>query len=82
MRPAEHVVFQQVEGEMILLDLNAEKYFSLDEVGARIWQLLGEHGDVEDVVRAMLAEFDVDAPTLRRDLDELLERLAAAGLLV
>ena len=67
----------------MLLDLSGERYFSLDSVGARIWQLLGEQdGDVDRVVADMLTEFDVDEPTLRRDIDALLKRLDEARLLV
>ena len=83
MKPSPNVVFQEVEGETVLLDLEREHYFSLDEVGARAWALLGEHdGDLESVVAAMLDEFDVDEQTLRRDLDRLLGQLRAAGLVV
>jgi coenzyme PQQ synthesis protein D (PqqD) len=76
------VVFQEVEGEMVLLDLDAERYYTLDDVGTRFWQLLTEHGNLERVVAAMLAEFDVDEETLRSDLDALVGRLRAAGLVV
>ena len=77
------MVFQEVEGETVLLDLERQHYFSLDEVGARVWALLGEHGgDVEGVVAAMLAEFDVDEQTLRRDVDALIAQLRSAGLVV
>jgi hypothetical protein len=83
VKPSPNVVFQEVEGETVLLDLEREHYFSLDEVGARVWALLGEHGgDVEAVVAAMLAEFDVDEQTLRRDVDALMAQLRSAGLVV
>ncbi|MBT6125779.1 MAG: PqqD family protein, partial [Halieaceae bacterium] len=34
------VISQEVSGETVLLDLNSEHYFGLDEVGTRIWQLI------------------------------------------
>jgi len=83
VKPSPNVVTQEIEGELVLLDLSGERYFSLDSVGARIWQLLGEQdGDVDRVVADMLSEFDVDEPTLRRDIDALLKRLDEARLLV
>jgi hypothetical protein len=82
VRPASHVLFQEIEGEMVLLDLHSERYFALDDVGARCWLLLAEHGDVDQVVTSMLAEFDIDEATLRADLDGLLARLSAEGLVV
>jgi hypothetical protein len=76
------VVFQEVEGELVLLQLDAERYYVLDDVGARCWHLLTDLGDLDAVVSAMLAEFEVDEATLRSDIDALLARLVAAGLVV
>jgi hypothetical protein len=82
VKPASQVLFQEVDGEMVLLDPQAERYYTLDDVGTRFWQLLAEHADMDTVVAAMLAEFDVDEGTLRSDLDALMARLSAAGLVV
>jgi hypothetical protein len=74
------VLHQVVGGEVVLLDLEREYYYGLDDVGSRIWQLLIEHGDPDAVAAEMLLEFDTDEPTLRRDIDELVDRLADVGL--
>lgn len=74
------VISQEVSGEMVLLDLNSEHYFGLDAVGARTWQLLGQSGDLEVVVEALLQEFDVEEVRLRGDLARLLGELLEAGL--
>jgi hypothetical protein len=65
----------------VLLEAERGLYFSLDEVGTRIWQLLVEHGDRDRVAAAMLEEFEVDEATLLADLDALIDRLAEAGLI-
>lgn len=72
---------QEVTGETVLLDLNSESYFGLDEVGTRIWQLLREGKDLEQVTETMLAEYEVDIDQLQADLDELIEKLSEAGLI-
>jgi hypothetical protein len=77
---APRVVFQEVEGETVLLDLASDQYYALDEIGTRCWQLLIEHGETEAVVPTMLSEFDVDEATLRSDLRAFFSRLTAAGL--
>jgi hypothetical protein len=76
------VVFQEVEGETVLLELDAGRYWVLDDVGTRCWELLSEHGDVGRVVAAMLSEFDVDEATLRADISALVERLIEAKLVI
>jgi len=37
---AETVFAQEVDGEMVLLDMESENYFGLDEVGTAIWQAM------------------------------------------
>jgi hypothetical protein len=82
LKPAPHVLFQELDGDMVLLNLETERYYGLDEVGARFWQLLAEHGDLETLVPRMLAEFEVEEAALRSDLSALVAELSAAGLLV
>ena len=75
------VLAQEVDGETVLLDLQSESYFGLDEVGTRIWQLLQEHNELQKVFDMMLEEYDVDAKQLENDLNELLEKLLDAKLI-
>jgi hypothetical protein len=78
----ESVLFQELEGESVLLNLADDRYYGLDDVGTRMWQLLAEDGEVATVVKRLQAEYggEVDEATLRRDLGALIERLAGAGL--
>lgn len=74
------VLFQQLENEAVLLDLKSEHYYSLNPVATRMWKLLSQDGTVESAVTSLLATYDIDETTLRRDLAVLLERWRAAGL--
>lgn len=76
----EDVLTREIDGELVLLDLRSEKYFGLDEVGARFWAALAEHGTVHDARRALLEEFEVEPGRLERDLTRLLDELQAHGL--
>ena len=77
-----NVVYQEVEGELVLLDLGTESTYALNPVGARCWELLADHDDLDGIVAALLQEFDVDEAPLRADLDALLGQLRSAGLVV
>ncbi len=74
------VMFRELVDEAVILDLKSQRYYGLDLVGTRLWQLLTEHGRVDDVVEAMLGEFDVDEGTLRQDIGTFLGRLEEQGL--
>jgi len=74
------ILYQNVEGEAVLLDLRGEQYYSLDEVGTRVWALLAEHGDLDIVCSQLLVRYDVDEATLRRDLRLFVLELVEKGL--
>ena len=80
MRRAPNVIFKQVGDELVLLDFDGAIYYGLDEVGARIWQLLGETESVGEIVERLGEEYDVTREMLRADVDRLLGELAARGL--
>ena len=75
------VISQEVSGETVLLDLESEHYFGLDEVGTRIWQLARETNDLKAIYQTLLAEYDVPENRLQRDLDNLLAEIAGLGLI-
>lgn len=79
--PSPEVLFQEVAGEAVLLDLASETYFGLDDVGTRIWQLLQDHGSLRTVYDTMLNEYDVEPARLEDDLLTHVAQLADAGLI-
>jgi hypothetical protein len=74
------VVKEQVScdlaGEAVILSLNAGRYFGLNEVGARIWNLIQEPKAVSAVFEALLREYDVTSEQLEKDVLALLETMA------
>jgi hypothetical protein len=44
VRICDDVVFHDLQGELVLLNLKTGVYFGLDSVGTRIWHLIREHG--------------------------------------
>ncbi|HZS10725.1 MAG TPA: PqqD family protein [Nitrospirales bacterium] len=76
------VVFRDLAGETILLNLTTGTYFGLDAVATRVWRHVQDHGSTDTVIPAMLAEYDVDAARLGGDVDALIAQLLEKGLLV
>jgi hypothetical protein len=74
------VISQEVSGETVLLDLESENYFGLDEIGTRIWQLIKDTGDLQAIYDTLLAEYEVEEARLQNDLEALLSEISALGL--
>lgn len=67
--------------EQAILQLDSGKYFGLNPVGARVWQLAAEPRKVSEILATLLAEYEVPADRCRADLFALLQKLQAAGLI-
>lgn len=74
-------LYREVRGEAVLLHLDTGEYFGLDEVANRVWQLIVEKSDLDEVETAMRQEFEVDQDLLSNDLSRLIEDLLAKGLI-
>ncbi len=77
---SDEVLFQEVGGEAVLLDLSSELYFGLDPVGTRVWTLIGEGQQLQAVYEAICSEFDAPPTTVHSDLMSLIGRLFEVGL--
>ena len=75
------VMFREIAGESVLLNLGSETYFGLDEIGTAMWNALVGAPSIESAVEILVGEFEVEADTLRTDLSVFLEKLADAGLI-
>ncbi len=80
VRITDDVIFNDLQGEVVLLNLKTGTYFGLDPVGTRAWQLIQDHGCLGSVKDAMLREYEVSAEDLWEDLQDLVIRLADKGL--
>jgi hypothetical protein len=76
-----HVMVRSLEKESVLLNLETESYYGLDETGTRMWQVVTAAPSIEVAYGELLEEFDVEAELLRQNLSELLGRLVDIGLL-
>lgn len=72
---ADTLFAQEVDGEMVLLDMNSENYFGLDSVASDIWKLLQEGKTIQETYDALLEMYDVEPETLKRDLESFLKAL-------
>lgn len=78
---AETVFAQEVDGEMVLLDMNSENYFGLDEVGTAIWQAMQEKESLKEVFDILLEQYEVEEDVLKKDLINFVEKLKESGLI-
>jgi hypothetical protein len=68
-------------GETVILGLSKGRYYGVDAVGARVWQLIQTPARIAALKAAILSEYDVTPGACEADLLKLLERMIEEGLL-
>lgn len=76
------VVWRRVGEEAVLINLVTNRIYSLNNTGARLWELLAAGHDLEAAEAALSDEFDVEGGELRKEVAAVLEELAREGLVV
>lgn len=78
---ASDIIATKVDDETALLNIRTGKYYALNAVGARIWELVAVHGETEKILRVLLEEFNAPEEVLRGDMEALMKKLEAADLI-
>jgi hypothetical protein len=79
---ANDIAATQLDDETAVLNTKTGKYFSLNNVGSRFWNLIQTHGDLSEVFGILSKEFNVSENQLREDIDALVQQLVTAGLVL
>jgi hypothetical protein len=84
-RRVEGVVQRDVAGETFLVPIRGhladlQELFVLNEAGRWLWGHLDGWCSLDDLVAGLVAEFEVDEESARRDARVFIEQLTEAGL--
>ena len=63
-----------------LLDENSGQYWNLNPTGALVLQMLLAGGTPAQAVQELTAQYEVNADTASRDVEDLVDSLHSAGL--
>ena len=71
----EEIVDSNIDGETVMMSIENGKYYGLDDIGSRIWELIKKPVKVSDLIDTLLKRFDVDRKTCERDVLKFLNEL-------
>lgn len=81
-RRNEQVIAQKATNDFLLFNLEDGNYYSLNEVGYRIWELCDGSRTVGQIVDLLAAEYEAPAETLKEDALALIQELRDGKLIV
>ena len=76
----DNLLDSEIDDELIVMSINAGKYYGMDAIGARIWLLLTQPRQIFEICEQLQLEFDVDRATCELDVMEFIQQLTDARL--
>ena len=74
------VTSQRIGDDAVLIDLRTNEIYEMNRTASRMWQLLGDGLDVDQIGTRLEAEFDIETEELQRQIDSFLTTLLDAKL--
>jgi len=78
----DQVIAQKASSDFLLFSMDDGNYYSLNDVGCRIWQLCDGTRSVAELIDTLAAEYDAPKEELAEDVIELLEKLQQGKLIL
>lgn len=70
---ADGLSWKEIDGEVVVLDVEEAVYISLNPSGSRLWKRLATGATAEALIEELVDAFEVDRSTAAVDVDGFLE---------
>jgi hypothetical protein len=74
------VLSTEVEGEVVMMDMENGLYFGLDAIGTDIWNRLERPMTLAELTAVLAEDYAADVETIAQDVSALLRDMAENGL--
>jgi len=72
----------RLHDELVMMDIDQGKYFSLNPVATRIWDLLEKKLDLDGLCTELMDEYDVGHEQCMKETGELIDEMVKLGLIL
>jgi hypothetical protein len=66
------VFWRENDDEIVLLDIDSGDYYTLNSSGAFIWKKLAEDFDENQIINAIVSEYNIEPSVAKKDLNDII----------
>jgi hypothetical protein len=81
LKPNPNVISRRLGDDIVLFNLDSDRFYELNGTAARFWELLHQGQDVDEIRKQLLEEFSVDAEQLKGESSALIDSLRQENLI-
>jgi hypothetical protein len=79
---SESFVFNEIEGEIVMMNIETGAYASLNETGKSIWELLETPKTFEELIESLMEEYDVTEEQCKISVSSFLDKMKHANAII
>lgn len=76
------LLYSKIGDEIVLLTVESGKYFKVDAIGSRIWEIIKEPITIEALCSQLVEEYDTTMEQCQKDIMPFLEKLKTDQLIL
>ena len=75
------IVFNEMDGETIMMSIENGEYYGINSIGSRIWKLLETPQVASEICDTLLPDYDVTREQCAKDVLLFLNKMAEKGVI-
>jgi hypothetical protein len=78
----EQIIDGELDDNQVMMHLEKGKYFGLNPVGKRIWELIEEPKSLREIINSLLSEFEVTEEQCAQEVQAFLDKTIQYGIVI
>lgn len=76
----ESTISSQLDDDLVMVDIEKGKYFSLNSVATRIWELLDTPSTIQEVCEKLIEEYEISLEQCQIEVENHISEMVELGL--
>jgi hypothetical protein len=68
------LMWRDVDGEAVILDMENDTYYSLNETGSLVWKMIDDKKSVEEIASMLSVKYGISAKKAEKDINEIISK--------
>ena len=77
-----NIIDGAIDDNQVMMHIEKGKYFGLNSVGKRIWELIEKPKTLDEITELLLSEYDLSAEQCKQEVSPFLEKAIGYGIIL
>lgn len=78
----ENIIDGELDNHQVIMHINSGKYFGLNPIGKRIWELIEKPKNIEEIIATLLSEYNISPDQCKVEVQEFMDKGVECEIIV